>query len=163
MRETNGVECSKCGKKPMERMGVRARSNNNHLLKGEEEDHVAAKLTGGQKGALITKILWRELGEFRRAAIRLAKGEGSAVAYVLLLPGAVCALWMLVAFLTSSAKKPDCHNFHPDIDEEELRVAIEKVGINTNIIPFITILQYRYRLKSKPVLVGNIPAKVQAT
>ena len=147
----------------MERMGVRARSNNNHLLKGEEEDHVAAKLTGGQKGALITKILWRELGEFRRAAIRLAKGEGSAVAYVLLLPGAVCALWMLVAFLTSSTKKPDCHYFHPDIDEEELRVAIEKVGINMNIIPFITILQYRYRLKDRPVLVGNIPAKVQAT
>ena len=47
--------------------------------------------------------------------------------YVLLLPGGICALWMLVAFLTSS--RP---NYDSDIDEEELRVAIEKVGIKVD-------------------------------
>ena len=36
----------------MERMGIRARSNNNLLLKSEEEDEDAK--SSGQKGALIT-------------------------------------------------------------------------------------------------------------
>ena len=66
--------------------------------------------------------------ELWRAAIRLAKGEGSVAGYVLLLPGGICALWMLVAFLTSS--RPNCDM---RIDEEELRVAIEKVGLNVTI------------------------------
>ena len=48
-RETVQVECRN---KPMERMGIRARSNNNLLLKSEEEDEDAK--SSGQKGALIT-------------------------------------------------------------------------------------------------------------
>ena len=66
-----------------------------------------------------------ELGEFWRAGVRLAKGEGYATSYVLLLPGGVCALWLLLAMLTQ-ATRPGCVD-PGGIDEEELREAIKKV------------------------------------
>ena len=69
--------------------------------------------------------IWSELGEFWRAGVRLAKGEGYATSYVLLLPGGVCALWMLLAILTQ-ATKPSYVD-PGGIDEEELREAAARV------------------------------------
>ena len=65
------------------------------------------------------------MGEFWRAGVRLAKGEGYATSYVLLLPGGVCALWMLLAILTQ-ATKPSYVD-PGGIDEEELREAAARV------------------------------------
>ncbi len=48
------------------------------------------------------EVSWRrEAGQLWRQAVRLFKGEGSALGYVFI-PGGICALWLLVAFLTTS-------------------------------------------------------------
>ena len=70
--------------------------------------------------------IWSELGEFWRAGVRLAKGEGYATSYVLLLPGGVSALWVLLALLTQ-ATKPG-YVGPGGIDEEELREAVARVS-----------------------------------
>ncbi len=95
-------------------MEVRARNNNSvcngnnnnltmeELLEKNKKKMAADPVPSSASQSGLLSRARSELGELGRAALRLLKGEGSLLAY-LLIPALITMLWLLVCMLTTRA------------------------------------------------------------